>query len=148
MLVFESEEQVIDYARKALQARVLKKSFTDPAKVGEYLTTKLSSYEREVFGVLYLNNKNCVIAEEDLFFGGVDNSQVDIRELVKHALVHNAKSVIIYHNHPSGVVDPSAQDRSVTSKVSDALRHLDMKVLDHFVVGGGTYYSFAQHGEI
>ena len=148
MLVFDSEEQVIEYARKALQARVLKKSFTDPAKVGEYLTTKLSSYEREVFGVLYLNNKNCVIAEEDLFFGGVDNSQVDIRELVKHALVHNAKNIILYHNHPSGIPDPSQADRHITRAIMDVLRHLDMKVLDHFVVGGGTYYSFAQHGEI
>jgi DNA repair protein RadC len=100
----------------------------------------------EVFYVIFLNTKNHVIHHEALFRGTIDSADVPIREVVKEALDHNAANVIVAHNHPSGVAEPSQSDKSLTSMLSMALAMVGMKLLDHLVVGEGEVVSFAEQG--
>lgn len=112
----------------------------------DYIYMKMHDLPREVFSCLFLNSQNQVICYEELFFGTINQSPVFPRELAKKALQHNAAAVILAHNHPSGVAEPSSADRSITELVCDALALLDIRVLDHFVVGRNALYSFAEHG--
>jgi DNA repair protein RadC len=99
-----------------------------------------------VFSCLYLDNRHRVIQFEELFRGTINGASVYPREVVKKALGHNAAAVIFAHNHPSGVAEPSAADRRITQQLSDALALVDVRVLDHVVVGDGTTISFAEQG--
>jgi DNA repair protein RadC len=106
---------------------------------------KLAPYEHEVFVCLFLDNQHRVIACDELFRGTIDGASVYPREVVKAALQYNAAALIMAHNHPSGISDPSQADRVITEKLKEALALIDVRVLDHFIVGENVY-SFAEHG--
>jgi len=117
-----------------------------PAVVRDYLRVTLNGREHEVFLVLFLDAQNRVIASEELFRGTLTQTSVYPREVVKRCLYHNTAAVIFAHNHPSGVAEPSRSDEVLTQSLRQALAVVDVKVLDHFVVGGGTVMSFAERG--
>lgn len=121
-------------------------ALTSAAQANDFIYVKMRDLQREVFSCLFLNSQNQVICYEEVFHGTINQAPVFPRELVKKALAHNAAAVILAHNHPSGVAEPSHADREITGLVCDAMALLDIRVLDHFVVGKGGLYSFAEHG--
>lgn len=143
-----SEHQVLEQAAKIIADKYLRGNvFTSPQATKEYLTYKLGNYDREVFAVLLLDNQNRLIEFHELFFGTIDAASVYPREVVKLALRENAAAVIFAHNHPSGISEPSQADKQITSRLKDALSVIDIRVLDHFIVGE-TCISFAEKGLI
>jgi DNA repair protein RadC len=111
-----------------------------------FLLAQLRDRPYEVFCCLFLDNRHRLIAFEELFRGTIDGASVHPREVVRQALLHNAASVIIAHNHPSGVADPSQADEGVTRRVRQALALVDVRLLDHVIVGDGRCFSFSEHG--
>ena len=145
-----SEEKIIHKALEILSGRIAKpQAFaSSPTAVKQYLTLKLALKEQEVFGAVWLNVKNGVIACEDMFFGTLTHVSVYPREVVKSALQHNASSVIYYHNHPSGDTEPSQADKILTERLKTALELVDVRTLDHVIVAGTQTMSFAERGLI
>jgi len=129
-------------------AEILKKegALTSSEQTRDYLVSLLREKQREVFLVLYLNSQHQVICDELLFEGTIDSASIYPREVVKQALTHNAAALIFAHNHPSGNAEPSQSDIRITRKLSDALSLVEIKVLDHFIVGEGEVISFAERG--
>ena len=121
---------------------------TDPDATRRYLVARLRDLPHEVFACMFLDNRHRVIAFEELFRGTLDGASVHPREVVKATLRHNAAALILAHNHPSGVAEPSDADRLITRRLRDALGLVDVRVLDHFVVGDGYAVSFAERGWI
>ncbi len=121
-------------------------ALTSPQATRAYLTAQLRGYSYEVFACLFLDNQNRVILLEELFRGTIDGASVYPREVAKRALFHNAAAVIFAHNHPSGVNEPSQADKHITEKLKQVLILFDIRVLDHFIIGDGQPYSFAEHG--
>jgi DNA repair protein RadC len=118
----------------------------NPQQTRDYLSARLRDYSFEVFSCLYLDNRHRVIQFEELFRGTINGASVHPREVVKKALAHNAAAVIFAHNHPSGVAEPSEADRRITQQLRDALAMVEVRVLDHIVVGDGVTVSFAERG--
>ena len=118
----------------------------DPSASGRYLKSRLCGYPYEVFACLFLDNRHRVIAFEELFRGSLGGASVHPREVVRRCLVHNAAGLILAHNHPSGTNAPSQEDRTITLKLRDALALIDVKVLDHIIVGDGEPISLAERG--
>ena len=116
--------------------------------VHRFLALHLAHHEREVFGVLLLSTRHHLIAVEDLFHGSVDRTAVYPREVVKTCLRHNASALILFHNHPSGVPEPSPSDIQITSRLQSILEEIDVRLLDHMVVSGTEQVSFAARGLI
>lgn len=123
-------------------------ALTSPDQTKLYLSGLLRDKHREEFFILFLDNQHRVICGESLFQGTIDSASVYPREVVKRALEHNSAALILAHNHPSGVAEPSQSDRRITRRISDALDLVDIRVLDHFVVGDGEVISFAERGWI
>lgn len=123
-------------------------TLTDPSASARYLKSRLAGYPYEVFGCLFLDNRHRVIEFEELFRGSIDGASVHPREVVRRCISHNAAAVIFAHNHPSGVAEPSAADRAITLRLREALELIDVRLLDHFVIGSGTPISLAQRGWI
>ena len=117
-----------------------------PAQTREYLKLHFAGKEREVFACLFLDNRHRLIAAENLFYGTIDGASVHPREVVKRALQLNAAAVILSHNHPSSVTEPSHADELVTRRLTEALALVDIRVLDHLIVGGNATLSFAERG--
>ena len=142
-----SESQVLSWAEAILQARFARCSYlTSPALVRDYLRMTLSTEEREVFGIILLDSQHGVLRFERLFYGTIDSASVYPREIVKAALNSNAAAVILAHNHPSGNPEPSQADIALTKRVQTALQTIDVRLLDHLVVGGTTSVSLAERG--
>ncbi|HFD2064170.1 TPA: DNA repair protein RadC [Serratia marcescens] len=120
--------------------------FTSASATRDWLRLQLARLEREVFMTLYLDNQHRLLAHETLFTGSINSTEVHPREIVKSALKHNAAAVLLAHCHPSGHAEPSDADKKITRRVQDALALVDVRVLDHCIVGGMTVYSFAEHG--
>jgi DNA repair protein RadC len=118
----------------------------NPEDTRRYVSARLRDYPHEVFACLFLDNRHRVIAFEELFHGTINGASVHPRVVVKKALAHNAAAVILAHNHPSGVAEPSSADRHITQQLVDALRLVEIRVLDHLVVGDGEAVSFAERG--
>lgn len=138
---------VTSIVQRALGERMRSRdNLCSPAAVRDYLRLSLGGREREVFVVLYLDAQNRVIAFEELFAGTLTQTSVFPREVVRHALLHNAAAAIFAHNHPSGVAEPSRADELLTQTLRQALALVDVKVLDHFIVGGDSALSFAERG--
>ncbi len=112
----------------------------------KFLKPRLRDLPHEVFAVIFLNQKHGVIAYRELFRGSISASNVHPREVVKESLKHNAAAVILAHNHPSGHVSPSPDDLRLTEDLRALLRHLDVRVVDHLIVGGNGYFSFSREG--
>lgn len=123
-------------------------ALTSPEITRAYLSAQLRGYSYEVFACLFLDNQHRVLKLEELFRGTIDSASVYPREVAKAALQHNAAAVIFAHNHPSGISEPSQADRHITDKLKQALALFDIRVLDHFIIGDGLPYSFAEHGLI
>ena len=140
-------QAVLELARRHLSEQLVREQvFTRPDTVATYLRTHFQHYTREVFLVRLLDTRHRLIACEELFQGTIDGASVYPREVVKRALHHNAAAVIFAHNHPSGVAEPSDDDARITRRLRDALALLDIRVLDHLVVGAGEVISLAQRG--
>jgi DNA repair protein RadC len=142
-------QAVMELARRSLGEELqVGEVLSSPQAVRQYLQLLLGKKAYESFAVLFLDVKNRLIAAEELFRGTLMHTSVYPREVVKAALAHNAASIILVHNHPSGTPEPSAADRTLTSALKQALGLVDIRVLDHFVVAGKHVYSFAEHGDM
>ncbi|ENH7113336.1 DNA repair protein RadC [Vibrio fluvialis] len=146
---FVQLQAVLEMTQRYL-AETLKRgeALTSPQQTKLYLSSVLRDRQREAFYILFLDNQHRVIRDEVLFEGTIDAASVYPREVVKRALHHNAAALILAHNHPSGVAEPSQADRRITQHLTDALALVDICVLDHFVVGDGDVVSFAERGWI
>ncbi|MDA3990676.1 DNA repair protein RadC [Klebsiella aerogenes] len=130
----------------AQQLREPGASFTSSHAVRDWLRLQLATLEREEFIALFLDNQHRLIAYETLFTGTINHTQVHSREVVKAALKHNAAAMLVAHCHPSGQAEPSAADRQVTERLRQALDLVDIRLLDHLVIGGMEIVSLAEHG--
>src|SRR3989338_4548899 len=135
-----------EIARRQLKQEVVGKTYVrDPQSVLDYLYSSLRDKKREVFKVLFLNKANRIVDEQDLFEGTVDETAIHPREVVKVALERHASALIFIHNHPSGRIEPSPEDREITQKLEAACTAVSVKVLDHIIVGDNQYFSFREH---
>ena len=138
---------VMELARRALSEEMkARDSLTSPAAVRGYLRLAMQDLGHECFYCVFLDAQNRVIAAEELFRGTLTQTSVYPREVLKQALRHNAAALILAHNHPSGVAEPSMQDQALTRTLAEALALIDVKVLDHFIVAPGCCLSFAERG--
>lgn len=142
-------DQILEAARQVIDQKIRRgTSFSSPSEVKDYLKAKLSGYEREVFAVMLMDSKHCLIEYVELFQGTIDQAAVYPREVVKLAMQHNAAAMIISHNHPSGSPEPSRADELLTKRLKEALALVDVRVLDHIIVAGNDTTSFAERGLI
>lgn len=140
-------DEILDAARVILSRRIRRgASIANPRATREFLRLRLAIHDHEVFAILFLDNRHRLIEFVPLFRGTVDGATVHPREVVKEALARNAAAVILAHNHPSGVAEPSQADELITHRLRDALALIDVRVLDHFVVTGDQIVSFAERG--
>ncbi|WP_457977723.1 DNA repair protein RadC [Ectopseudomonas composti] len=140
-------DQILEAARQVIDQKIRRgTSFSSPSEVKDYLKAKLSGYEREVFAVMLLDSKHCLIGYVELFQGTIDQAAVYPREVVKLAMQHNAAAMIFSHNHPSGNPEPSRADELLTKRLKEALALVDVRVLDHIIVAGNDTASFAERG--
>ena len=137
-----------ELARRALHQEMRERdNLSSPGKVRDWLRLKLGGRQREVFMALWLDKQNRLLEAEELFCGTLGQTSVYPREVIKSALQYNAAAVILAHNHPSGVAEPSPADRTLTRTLKDSLALIDVCVLDHFIVAGtANPLSFAEHG--
>ena len=146
---FVQLQAVLEMSRRALKEEMQRgDALNSPRAVRDYLQLLLGGRHQEVFLVLFLDTQHRVIASEELFQGTLSQTSVYPREVVKRALAHNAAAVILAHNHPSGVTEPSQSDQLLTNALKQALSLVDVRVLDHFVVAAGQTLSFAEKGLI
>jgi DNA repair protein RadC len=139
-------QAVLEMARRYLFESLQRgDTLSSPQDTRQYLSSQLRDYPHEVFAALFLDQRHRVICFEELFRGTIDGASVYPREVVKKALQHNAAALIFAHNHPSGVAEPSQADEQITRRLVDALKLVDVRVLDHFVVGDEVV-SFAERG--
>lgn len=149
MQLSTAEHTIITTAIEIIERKFYERTgalLDSPAVVRQYLRIKTAHLQHEVFLVMFLNSQNRVIAIEEMFRGTIDGASVYPREVAKTALKHNAAAVIFAHNHPSGQTEPSTADRTITVRLVQALDLLDIRVLDHFVVGPVGITSFAERG--
>jgi len=140
-------QAAFELARRALTEQMqVSDNLGSPEAVRRYLRLRLEHQQVEVFTGLFLDAQNQLIAAEELFSGTLTQTSVYPREVVKQALRHNAASVIFAHNHPSGVAEPSRADEHLTQALKQALALVDVRVLDHFIIGRGDLMSFAERG--
>jgi DNA repair protein RadC len=116
------------------------------AETRRFLLEQLRDRHHEVFCGLFLDNRHRLLAFEEIFRGTIDGANVYPREIVRQALLHNAASVIVAHNHPSGSIEPSLADEGITQRLRQALSLVAVALVDHFIVGDGKCYSFSEHG--
>ncbi|MEE8388225.1 MAG: DNA repair protein RadC [Acidiferrobacterales bacterium] len=140
-------QAVLEMSRRYLGEKLERgQALTSPEDTRAFLTAHLRDRPQEIFCCLFLDTRHRVLAFEELFRGTLDGAAVYPREVVKQALAHNAAAVILAHNHPSGVAEPSRADEALTQRLKDALALVDIRVLDHLVVGDGDITSFAERG--
>jgi DNA repair protein RadC len=120
---------------------------SSPSLTREFLRTRLGARDHETFGLIHLDVRYRLIAVEDLFRGTIDRASVHPREVVKAVLARNSAAVVLYHNHVSGVSEPSAADEAITRHIKEVLTTLDVRVVDHLIVAD-PIYSFAEHGRL
>jgi DNA repair protein RadC len=138
---------VFEMARRALSQRLKEReAFHTPGAVKQYLQLQLAHKNHEVFAVLFLDNQNRMVAMEELFRGTLSQTSVYPREVVMRALHHQAAAVVLSHNHPSGSVQPSRADEHLTQTLKASLALVDVRVLDHIIVGQGQALSMAEAG--
>mgnify|MGYP000010553343 CR=1 FL=1 len=147
-MITKTQQATIDSALSILGKELNNTSapFTNPIAVSSFCKLKLAAREQEVFGVLHLNSQHQLIDFEEAFFGTIDAAAVYPREIAKSCLYKNSAAVIFTHNHPSGIAEPSQADRTITTRLVDALQLIDVRTLDHIVVGANTSFSFAEKG--
>lgn len=140
-------QAALELSRRYLAERMLKvDALTSPQAARAYLNARLRDRPYEVFGCLYLDTKHRPICFEELFRGTIDGAPVYPREVVRTVLENNAAAVIVAHNHPSGVAEPSSADQSLTRRLKAALALVDVRLIDHIIVGDGAAVSFSERG--
>jgi DNA repair protein RadC len=140
-------QAVLEMSRRYLGEEIKDRDLlTSPEATRAYLKTQLHHHAREIFACLFLDNRHRVIRYEELFQGTIDGASVHPREVVRRALEVNAAAVIFAHNHPSGVTEPSQADLRITQRLKDALALVDVRVLDHLIIGEGDAASLAEQG--
>jgi DNA repair protein RadC len=140
-------DQILEAARQVVDKKMRRDAnFASPPDVKSYLRAKLGGLDHEVFAVLFLDNRHRLIEYVEMFRGTLDGASVHPREVVKEALRLNAAAVIFAHPHPSGNPEPSQADRAITLRLRDALALIEVRTLDHIVVGGNDTVSFAERG--
>ncbi|MCI0997842.1 DNA repair protein RadC [Pseudomonas sp. ICMP22404] len=146
----EHQDDVIKQAISILEKRMFKRGpyLKAPQDARDYLRLRLAGEAQEVFSALFLDSSYKVMAYETLFYGTIDSVAVYPRRILQRALEHNCAAIIVAHNHPSGETSPSGKDKEVTKALNDLLPRLDVRLLDHFIIGEGEPYSFAEAGLI
>jgi DNA repair protein RadC len=143
------DSQVIEAATAAV-GRALRRGikFSSPAVARKYLPAMLGALEHEVFCIAHLDKRHRLIAFEEMFRGTIDGASVFPREVVKSALSHNSSALMLVHNHPSGVSEPSTADELITKRLQEALALVDIRIIDHCIVAADKVFSFAEQGMI
>ncbi|NOQ94382.1 MAG: DNA repair protein RadC, partial [Methylophaga sp.] len=142
-------QAVLEMSKRHLESTLSRgDALTDAATTKQYLQHRLRAYPYEVFACLFLDTKHRMISFDELFSGTIDGASVYPREVVKRALKHNAAAVIFAHNHPSGIAEPSQADHAITQRLKSALALVDIRVLDHIIVGDNETVSFAETGQL
>jgi len=146
----EKQEEILYMAKAILEKRfrTTKEFFKNPSQVKQFLTLKLAELEYEVFSVMFLDNRHRLIKYEQMFRGTIDGASVYQREIVKRALELNSAAIIISHNHPSGNPTPSFEDEILTNRIKEACNLLEIRLLDHIVVGKEGAVSLAEGGKV
>ena len=140
-------QAALELARRHLQAFLDRKDvFVHSVATKRYLISRLRHHQQEVFACLFLDNRNCLICYEELFYGTINSSTIHPREIAKKALLHNAAAIIMAHNHPSGSAEPSQADKKITRQLLKALDLIEVRVLDHVIIGDGEPFSFTEYG--
>ena len=140
-------QAAIELGKRYMQENLGKKDvLSNPNDTKDFLIAQLRAYPHEVFACLFLDNRHQIICFDEMFSGTIDGASVYPREVVKQALARNAAAVIFAHNHPSGVAEPSLADKNITHRLREALKLVDIRVLDHFIIGDNTAVSFAELG--
>ena len=140
-------QAVLEMGRRHLEATIKRQSALEsPEAVRNFLKAQLRHEPHEVFACLFLDTKHRVLAFEPLFYGTIDGASVYPRQVVKRALAHNVAALILSHNHPSGIAEPSQADRMLTERLKEALALIDVRILDHFIVGDGEPLSMVEYG--
>jgi DNA repair protein RadC len=140
-------QATLEMSRRYLAEKMARgDALSNPDDTRRYLMARMRGHRQEVFACLYLDNRHRVISFDEMFYGTINMASVHPREIVQRALKHNASAVILAHNHPSGVAEPSQADRDLTSQLQKALALVEVRVLDHVVVGDGETVSFAERG--
>ncbi|UQI28507.1 DNA repair protein RadC [Pseudomonas bijieensis] len=144
------DDLLIKQAISILEKRIFKRGpyLKAPQDVRDYLRLRLAGETQEVFSALFLDSSYKVLAYEALFYGTIDSVAVYPRRILQRALEHNCAAIIVAHNHPSGETNPSGKDKEVTKTLNDLLPRLDVRLLDHFIIGEGEPFSFAEAGLI
>ena len=144
---FAQLQAVSELAQRCLQETLLREDvFSNSRITRQYVKSRLIDRGREVFLCLFLDSQNRLIAQEELFLGTIDGASVHPREVMKRALYHNAAALIFAHNHPSGISEPSQADISITLRLKNLLSKVDIRTLDHLIVGEGEVRSLAEQG--
>lgn len=142
-------QAVLEMGRRHLQEQLQREATLDnPDVTRNYLISRLRHHQHEVFACLFLDNRHRIIIFEELFHGTIDGASVHPREVIKRALQHNAAAVILAHNHPSGIAEPSRADVQITRRLVEALALVDIRVLDHLIIGDGEGVSLAERGQL
>lgn len=145
--IYSTAEEIIDAAKSIMESMMVQRdAFTNPNIVKDYLRARIGNFEHEVFTVMFLDNQNRLIKAEDMFRGTIDGASVYPREVAKAALKNNASALVIAHNHPSGLLEPSAADQRITQRLIAAMELLDVRILDHVIVSAEGAMSFAERG--
>ena len=140
---------IAELARRFHNVRIEKEEpILTPVMTREFLQSQLTDAEREIFMVIFLDNRNRVLKHSCLFAGTLSHVEVHPREIVREAIKVNAAGVILAHNHPSGCAQPSRADKEITERIIKCCQFMDIRVLDHLIIGRGEYISFAEHGWI
>ncbi|MFS2225283.1 DNA repair protein RadC [Pantoea sp. B65] len=138
---------VAELGRRFFRAKMAREDvLANPQVTHQYLLGMLAHREREIFMVIFLDNQHRVIAAQEMFAGSINSVEVHPREIIREALKINAAALILAHNHPSGMPEPSAADRDITQQIINAGLLFNIRILDHLVVGHGQYVSFAERG--
>ncbi|MWN32688.1 DNA repair protein RadC [Gilliamella sp. Pra-s65] len=140
---------VVELSSRYLKVKMThENSLSSPSVTHHYLASRLANKDREIFMVIFLDNQHHVISSEEMFIGTYNCVEVHPREVARRALQHNAAALILAHNHPSGIAEPSQADRHLTQKIEEVCELVDIRVIDHIVIGKGEYVSFAERGWI
>lgn len=144
----QPEQQLVQNAIAVLEQRLFQRgpALTTPQVVVDYLRLTMAREDREVFTVVFLDTHLRVIAVEPLFFGGIDEAHVSSRVILHRAILLNSTAIIAAHNHPSGETQPSSADQRLTTELTALLRPIEIRLLDHFIIGKGEPFSFAEAG--
>ena len=146
MVKYVQLQAALELARRQLQSALKHKDvLTNSAVTKDYLISRLRHHKQEVFACLFLDTRNQIICYEELFNGTINNASIHPREVVKRALAYNATAVILAHNHPSGIAEPSQEDKNITKLLTQALALVEIKVLDHIIVGDGCAVSLLEY---